>query len=492
MDGGLFQNLDFTRFDDSRPLIVDSFAGGGGASLGISWALGYGPDIAINHSESAIAIHRANHPDCIHLSKNIWQVDPLDVVRNKKVGLLWASPDCRHFSLASGGKIKSPSVRDLVWAVVLWMKRARPRIVVIENVTTLRTYGPLVNGKPCSERAGSLYKKWIGEIKRLGYKVEERELSACDYGSPTIRRRLFIVCRCDGKPIRWPEPTHGHPESDGVRSGKLKPWRTAADIIDWSLPTPSIFATSDEIRQRYGLQARRPLAPDTLARIAKGIKRYVLENPTPYIVPGSDPGMWSADDCDRSTEVAFLLQANRGVVGHAVDKPLSTLTTKGCNQQLVVASLLNMRGTDRRDAPVTEPLRTITAGGSHAALVSALLVKYFGTGQAYDVRGPVHTETTKPRFALVTVKIKGETYAIADIGLRMLQPRERFAAQGFPESYEINEGVLPDGRRVQTTAEIQGRLCGNSVCPQVAEALVRANCPDLMAEDLCVQAQEAA
>jgi DNA (cytosine-5)-methyltransferase 1 len=266
-----FWHLDVSD-EDRTELIVDSFAGGGGASTGIEMALGRSPDYAINHDPEALALHRANHPETVHLSKNIYKVDPMDVVGRRKVGLLWASPDCKHFSKAKGGKPVKREIRDLAWTVVLWAERVRPRVIILENVEEFQTWGPLVQAEkgifPCPDRKGETFHAWIAALKKHGYKVEWKELRACDYGAPTTRKRLFLIARCDGKPIVWPVATHG--------PGR-QPYRTAAShVIDWSIPCPSIFDTTEQIWDRFGVRAIRPLAENTLARIAKGVKRYDL------------------------------------------------------------------------------------------------------------------------------------------------------------------------------------------------------------------------
>ena len=534
-------------------LIVDSFAGGGGASVGIERALGRSPDIAINHDEDALAMHAVNHPSTLHLSKNIWKVDPRDHVRNRRVALAWFSPDCKHFSKAKGGKPVKKNIRDLAWVVVLWARTVRPAVIILENVEEFQDWGPVsMDGAPCKARKGQEFKRWKTELMRLGYKVEWAQLRACDYGAPTIRKRLFLVARCDGERIVWPEPTHGAPDSEEVKAGRRKPWRTAADIIDWSLPCPSIFDTAAEIKAKYGLKAKRPLAEATKRRIARGVVRYVLEAKRPFIVPLTHQGGFRGNSVDeplrtqttanrgehalvaplitgcggragqsppRSVDApmatltakpdhvlasaflarftqngvgqgadepldtvmagapkfglvaAFMAQHNTGVVGHRAEAPVSTMTQRGTQQQVVAAHLMNLRGSDRRDAYADEPLRTVSAGGNHAAIIAAFLTQYYGNGEGWSLERPTPTDTTRDRCNLVTVDIDGETYAIADIGMRMLTPRERFRAQGFPESYIIDR--RPDGSALTLTA--QGRMCGNSVCPDVAEALVRAN-----------------
>lgn len=542
-----------------RELIVDSFAGGGGASEGIELALGRSPDVAINHDREALAMHYANHPDTLHLPHNVWKVDPVEVTKGRPVGLLWASPDCKHFSKAKGGKPVKRNIRDLAWVVVRWAKQVRPRVIILENVEEFRDWGPLTeDGKPCPARKGQTFRQWEGELKRLGYKVEHRELRACDYGAPTIRKRLFLIARRDGRPIVWPKPTHGDPRSDAVKSGKLLPWRTAAEIIDWSLPCYSIFLTREEGRK---VGVNRPLAEKTMARIAKGLKRYVINNPTPFIVPTTHQGERRVPDVDeplatvtganrgeqalvapfvtyaqqgglnrsaheplhtitasrkdqncivapylvprygerptqeprtRSVEepapvivptangaslvAAFMAQHNTDMVGHDAREPVSTIVQKGCTQAVVSAGLLSLKGTERRSSSVEEPARTVLAGGGHAAHVSAFLTKYYGADQDPRLEEPLHTATTKARFGLCTVTIQGEPYVITDIGMRMLAPRELFRAQGFGDDYIIDRGRCVDtGEWITLTKTSSIRMCGNSVSPVMAEALVAAN-----------------
>lgn len=508
-----------------RELLIDSFAGGGGASTGIELALGRSPDVAINHDDIALAMHAVNHPATRHMPHNIWKVDPLAVCDGRPVGLLWASPDCRGFSKAKGGKPVKKNIRDLAWVVVRWARQVSPRVIILENVEEFQDWGPLTDDDmPCPERKGLYFKKFVNELRRLGYRVEWRELVAADYGSPTVRKRLFLIARRDGLPIVWPAPTHGKPDLLPVRAGKRLPWRTAAEIIDWSIPCPSIFDTSEQIMEQYGVRAIRPLAPATMARIAKGIKRYVLDAAEPFIVPlthGRDD--WRGHGVDEPIKTVtaahrgehalvtpFVTKFNRGATGHAMDTPLHTITTahsdthpggavplglvtaflaqhntdmvghdareavstivnKGCTQAVVSAGLVNLKGSDRRGSPVDAPAPTQCAGGWHVGEVRAFLVKYFGTDQDPRLNEPLHTCTTKDRFGLVTVH--GEPYQIVDIGMRMLTPRELFNAQGFPSSYVIDR--TPEGHAISKTNQIS--KCGNSVCPQVAAALVAAN-----------------
>lgn len=507
-----------------RELIVDSFAGGGGASTGIEMALGRSPDFAINHDAEALALHAANHPETEHLSRNIWKVNPLDVVRGRPVGLAWFSPDCKHFSKAKGGRPVKRNIRDLAWVVISWAKQVRPRVIILENVEEWQDWGPLVEispekWMPCPDRRGQTFKRWCSEMRRQGYRLECRELRACDYGAPTIRKRLFVIARCDGRPIVWPKPTHGAPSDPKVVAGKLLPWRTAAEVIDWSLPCHSIFLSREEGR---AVGVKRPLVDATLARIAKGVKRYVLEAAEPFIVPVTHQGdlrtygirepVRTITTANRGEQAlvaplvvrtdmhqsnagcvydpgepmrtittsgghavlaAFLAQHNLGMVGHDAREPVSTLTQRGSHQMVVSAGLMNMKGSARGSSSHDDPLKTICAGAVHAAEVRAFLVKYYGEGgQFQGLDEPSHTLTTKPRLGLVTVH--GEPYEIADIGMRMLTPRELFRAQGFPDSYRIE--IEFAGSPLTKSAQI--RMCGNSVCPPLAEALVRANyCP---------------
>jgi len=504
-----------------REKIVVGFAGGGGTCTGIAEALGRSPDDALNHDPVAVAMHAVNHPGTKHWCQNIWQADPAEVADGRAIGLAWFSPDCKHFSKAKGTAPKARHIRDLAWVVVSYARlprHIRPRVVMVENVEEFRTWGPLLaDGQPDQKRKGETFAKWLAEMKRLGYRAAFRESRACDYGAPTIRKRLLVIFRCDGERIVWPEPTHGAPDSAEVRAGQRLPWHTAAEIIDWSIPCPSIFARS------------RPLAEATLRRIANGLRRYVVEHASPFIIPVTHSGgptrghgldepvrtvtaahrgemaliapyistyYGAKNDRDargcsadgllgtQTTEnrhalcAAFLAQHNTGVIGRPVDAPLSTVMATGSQQAVTVGFLSHLYGSNAAGGggDPRAPLKTVTAGGEHHAAVHAFLTKYYGTGgQDQDVRAPLHTIPTHDRFGLVTVA--GETWEIADIGMRMLSPRELFRAQGFPDStiidFEFNGKPLPKSAQV--------RLCGNSVCPPWAAAHVAANCGDLAA-----------
>ena len=467
-------------------LLVDNFAGGGGASQGIYEATGRHVDIAINHDQDAISMHEINHPSTKHYCESVWDLNPREIVNGMPVGLAWFSPDCKHFSKAKGSKPVNKNIRGLAWVALRWAATVRPRVIMLENVEEFKTWGPVLkDGQPCKERKGKTFNAFINALKRQGYQVEFKELKASDYGVPTIRKRLFMVARRDGVPIVWPKPTHGNPESQDVKSGKLKPWRTAAECIDWSVPCPSIF------------ERKRPLAEKTMQRIAKGIMKFVVNNPNPFVVNEVAPFITehangSSQRNMRGNEplrticaqvkgghfalvTAFIAKHYTGVTGVEVDKPMPTVTTVDHNS-LVTASIIKFRGTNIGHK-ADEPMHTITAGGNHLGEVRAFLIKYYGNEKdGCDLNEPLHTVTGRDRFGLVT--IKGQDYQIVDIGMRMLTPRELFTAQGFPASYIID--VDKDGKKVSKTKQV-GR-CGNSVCPGLSKALVQSNMPESLSE----------
>lgn len=469
------------KIADALPLIADSFAGGGGASTGIEMALGRSPDVAINHDPVALSMHEANHPDTLHLTNSVYAVDPASLLKpGQRVGLAWFSPDCKHHSKAKGGKPLDANIRDLAWVVVHWAERVRPDVIFLENVEEFADWCPLTpEGKPNPEMKGDTFRLWVGRLKKLGYRVEWRLLKACDYGAPTIRKRLYLVARCDGRPIVWPEPTHG--------PDRPRPWIAAHEIIDWSLPCPSIFDTSEEIMAKHGLRAVRPLADNTLRRVAKGVAKYVIEAEDPFFVTYAQHGGAVRSGFDPvHTITASLKDQNQVVVpsmvqiGYGEAKgPVSTITARGTQQNIVAAHMVNMHGSGRSARDMRDPVTSICAGGNHAGLVAAFMTKYYGQGVGQTVRDPLHTIGTKDTFGVVTVNIHGQTYAITDIGMRMLTPREQFRAQGFPETYIIDRGA--DGKPMPKTHQTQ--KCGNSVCPPVAAALVRANCPHLVVDN---------
>lgn len=612
-------------------IIVDNFAGGGGASTGIEMAIGRSVDIAINHDENAIAMHETNHPDTLHYCESVFDIDPVAATGDHPVALAWFSPDCRHFSKAKGSKPVKKEIRGLAWIAIRWALAKRPRVMMLENVEEFKTWGPLLTAEDGTEhpdpaRAGETFAAFIGmlttgispdhpavaeccevlnidagcdDVRRLvaglGYVVGHKELRACDYGAPTIRRRFFMVMRCDGQPVKWPIVSHGDPKSLDVQSGKLDPYRTAAECIDWSIPCPSIF------------ERKRPLAENTLRRIARGIQRFVIDSPNPFIVKCNHTSTKTTYNCFRGQSLDEPLQTITKTHGYALvtpmiagaggseyqakprsadqpmhtilkqsraalvapiiarigqtgfggdrlayeaGKPLTTVTTKaehlvvapiiarqfgnsvghradepngtitaggGGKSQLVAtflakhfggnytgpgadlaepahtvttvdhhalvtSNLIKFRGTCKDGQPVTEPMPTITAGGLHIGEVRAFLLKYYGNEkEGVSLTDPLHTVTTNDRFGLVTVE--GIDYQIVDIGMRMLQPHELYAAQGFPSWYIIDQ----DYRGKKYAKDKQVARCGNAVPPPFAEALVRANLPEL-----CVERKEVA
>src|SRR5690554_451557 len=495
---------------------VDLFAGGGGASTGLEMSLGRPVHIAINHNPAAISMHQANHPGALHLETDVWDVDPVQVLAGRKIGWFHASPDCTHHSQAAGGQPRKKEIRDLSWVVTKWAGIGKPRIISLENVKQIRNWGPLIAKRckltrrvvkldgtvaapgervpreqqfliPDPKRRGSTWRRFLAELKALGYEVEYRLLKACDYGAPTSRERLFLVARRDGQPIVWPEPTHAAKPTKGQQ-----PYRTAAECIDWSMPSQSIFGR------------KKPLADATMRRIARGIQREVIERAQPFIVPIANWSREAVHPVDQplntitawprggsfALATAFLAQANGGfntTHSKGLDGPMTTITNTGSQQQLVAANLVHMRGNcDARS--LNDPLHTISAGGQHHALVelelspevqegalrcAAFMINYYGNGDARSVQAPLDTITTRDRLALVTVWIGGDPYMIVDICLRMLQPHELYAAQGFPPNYIIDRGH--DGRRFTKSEQVH--MCGNSVSPPPMAAIARANDP---------------
>lgn len=585
----LFTQPAYTTQDE---IIVDLFAGGGGASTGIAMALGRDPEAAVNHNPKAIQMHMMNHPFTEHFTEDVWAISPSWVTNGRPVGLLWASPDCTHFSKAKGGSLhRCERIRSLAEVITdKWVREAKPRVIIMENVEEFKTWCDLIpafdkKGKPKYNKKtglremvpdptkidekgfGNRFKNWVRKFKRAGYKIQWRELRACDYDTPTIRKRLFIVARCDGLQIVFPKPTHGDPKSKEVKSGKLLPWRTAAECIDFSLPCPSIFNTRAENKAQYDLWTQRPLADDSLTRIAKGVFKFVVNNPDPFIVSyygpknenefrgqdinsplatqttanrhalvtpfltefanASNPRVFNAEEPLR-TQCAqvkgghfavvsgFLAKNYTGVVGVPFTDPVPTVTTIDHNSviaahiersfsqskgnsataplgtitanyggkcALVSSHIAKYRG-GNVGSKTDEPLHTVSAQGLHHAEVRAFLLKYYGSGIGQDLNDPLHTVTSKDRFGLVTVN--GEEYFIADIGIRMLSPRELYRAQGFPEDYIIDH--ILDGSKL--TKADQVRMVGNSVCPPLAAALVTANCADMAATNHIEQVRE--
>lgn len=576
-------------------LIVDNFAGGGGASTGIEMATGYSVDIAINHDPEAIKMHKANHPNTKHYCENVWAVDPVKACNGHPVALAWFSPDCKHFSKAKGGKPKDKFIRGLAWVACRWAGLVRPRVIMLENVEEFKTWGPLGRRHhPIKAKQGETFQKFVQQLTDLGYEVQFRELIAADYGAPTMRKRFFMIARCDGKPIVWPEPTHAPADSEEVKAGLKKPYVGAYTQLDFSLPCPSIFDTSEEIKEKYGIRAVRPLAQKTMDRIARGFIKFVLNNPKPFIIQCNHGGERRPNDIrepmptitgkhgygivepymvqigqtgfakDRSKDVReplttivsknehcliepmlapymgtnttnhpggnckdpihtittgnqqclispTLIQyhsetskdgvrgqtikdpimtvdsSNRyGLVasflhkyydggykgaGETVENPLPTVTAWDHNS-VVTANLIQMNNhCDGKD--IRQPLPTITAGDGHFGEVRAFLIKYYGQGTGQDIEQPLDTVTARDRFGLVT--IEGVDYQIVDIGLRMLEPRELYGCQGFPDDYIIDHDYT--GKTYPRSEQV--RRCGNAVCPPIPAALVRANLSEL-------------
>ena len=358
-------------------MIIDSFAGGGGASTGIEQALGRSPDVAINHSGPALALHAANHPETLHLNSNIWDVRPREVTKGRHVGLLWASPDCKHFSKAKGGAPRDRNIRDLAWVIVDWAEQVKPDVILMENVEEFTTWGPIgEDGQPIKEFEGLTFADWKARLRKAGYKLDHRELRACDYGAPTIRKRFFLIARRDGRRIVWPKPTHGDPNSQAVRKGKLLPWRTAAECIDWDLPCPSIFDSKEEIWEELSLRAVRPLKPNTLARVARGIHRYVIEAERPFIVNLTHGG--------RAEDVAEPFRTITGA--HRGEKAVIVPSIVGCGGR---AGQSRPRGGD-------EPFATVTAKADACIATATLapsLTRFNGGATGQDLRDPMFTVT---------------------------------------------------------------------------------------------------
>lgn len=543
-------------------IIVDNFAGGGGASTGMELATGRVVDIAINHDPDAILMHRTNHPHTTHYQASVWDVDPVEVCRGRPVGLAWFSPDCKHFSKAKGGKPVDKNIRGLAWIVLRWAGTVRPRVIILENVEEFQTWGPVRKGKPVKKLTGQTFRKWLDQLRNLGYDVEWRELVAADYGAPTTRKRFFLIARCDGRPIVWPTPTHAPADSPEVKAGLRKPWRSAAEIIDWSLPTPSIFDTKESIREKYNLAAQRPLRPNTMARVARGVDKFVIKTASPLPgggqplggVPGQDPGEplqtvtakhgygvaspvlapWTVTNTTNSTGhpasepvdtartgggggqmflsaslVQYHTEQGERVRGQGLDAPLLTVdasnryglstvclekyygtaTGQGAGEPLhtitakdregvVAAHMVKLKGTNL-GGPVSEPVQTITAGGGHFGVVTTMIAPVSPGADLKNWPKIRELLNTYCGYGLkedevILFQITGGLYFMADIGLRMLTPRELYRANGFPDDYIIDRDYT--GKEYGKAKQVA--RCGNAVPPPFATALVRANLPE--------------
>lgn len=596
----------FAQETMTEEIIVDNFAGGGGASTGIELATGRQVAIAINHDPDAILMHRTNHPYTEHLQASVWDVDPKSVCRGRPVGLAWFSPDCKHFSKAKGAALVDRKIRGLAWITLRWAAEVRPRVIILENVEEFQTWGPVRKGKPVKKLAGTTFRRFISQLEALGYTVEFRELVAADFGAPTSRKRFYMIARCDDKPIVWPKPTHSKTGAEG-----LSKWRCAAEIIDWSLPCPSAFASKAEIMAEYGLRAVRPLAKNTMRRIIRGVDKFTIRSGKPFIVS------------HKPLLAPMTVTNTSNSVGATAGEPVHTVTTAG-NQMLVTPSLVSIGQTGggdrirdiREPVPTTvskqeaclvapaliqyhteqaehvrasglgAPINTVDASNRYG-LTCANLVEYYTGGRPLDIQDPMHTVTSHDREAVIAahiakyyggvigekaddplptvtaidhnavcaahvVKFKGDDlghgakeplqtvtasagefavckahlakmhgsddlghwpeirallnefcgytlaedevllleigenlYYIADIGLRMLSPRELYNAMGFPPDYIIDRDYLGNeyGRSKQVAR------CGNAVCPPVASALVRANLPEWRGKKIATMAE---
>ena len=575
-------------------IIVDNFAGGGGASTGIELATGRVVDIAINHDPDAILMHRTNHPHTTHYQASVWDVDPVEVCRGRNVGLAWFSPDCKHFSKAKGGKPVDKNIRGLAWIVLRWAGTVRPRVIILENVEEFQTWGPVRKGKPVKKLTGQTFRKWLAQLRDLGYDVEWRELVAADYGAPTTRKRFFLVARCDGRPIVWPTPTHAPAGSPEVKEGLRKPWRSAAEIIDWSLPTPSIFDTKESIREKYNLTAQRPLRPNTMARVARGVDKFVIKTAAPFLVVVNHSGEFRGQDPEEPLQTVtskhgygvaspmlapWTVTNTTNSTGHPASEPVDTARTGGGGGQMFLSASLVQYHTEQgervRGQGLDAPLLTVDASNRYG-LSAVCLEKYYGTATGQGAGEPVHTITAKDRegvvaaslskfyggvvgaemsqplptvtsidhnavqmahmvklkgtnlggpvsepvqtitaggghFGVVTTyvapvspgadlknwpeirellntycgyslkenevilfRISGSLYFMADVGLRMLTPRELYRANGFPDDYIIDRDYT--GKEYGKAKQVA--RCGNAVPPPFATALVRANLPE--------------
>lgn len=584
------------RLDD---IYIDSFAGGGGASTGIELATGQPITIAINHDESAIMMHKRNHPQTKHYKEDVWLVDPVEATQGRHVRLAWFSPDCKHFSRAKGAALVDKRIRGLAWIVLRWAGLVKPDVIMLENVPEFVTWCPVRKGKPVKKKRGETYQKWLKQLTALGYVVESRVLCAADYGAPTIRTRFCLVARCDGEPIVFPKQTHAKADSEEVKQGRLKPWRAAAEIIDWGLPCYSIFESKEQIKAKYGARVVRPLRPNTQRRIAKGLDKFVLKSDKPFIVPyivsnnqnnvphSIEEPLPTITTGNRNlllnpTVAPFIAQQKYNNAPQDVQQPLSTVTSVGAHE-LITPSLIQyhteQNGEDVRGQGMDEPLRTVDASNRYG-LSAMHLTQYFGGeghyhsveeplatitameregvtaaylsewyGNARDalpVNQPLATITAKDREALTVAHIahfkgkdKGQSpseplmtvtacdgqfaevtttvikydpatnpdlsfwpdirtllnehcgyhladdelllmnignakYYLADIGLRMLSPRELYDAMGFPHDYIIDTDI--NGNPIKRADQVA--RCGNAVCPPLARAMVQANLPE--------------
>jgi DNA (cytosine-5)-methyltransferase 1 len=458
-------------------MIVDNFAGGGGASTGITMAIGRHPDVAINHSPEAVALHRANHPGTEHLCQSVWKADPADVVGRRKVGLAWFSPDCKHFSKAKGGAPVKRNIRDLAWVVVLWAKTVKPRVLMLENVEEFQTWGPLgEDGRPCPARSGTTFRHWVRELKRLGYAVEWRELRACDYGAPTIRKRLFVIARCDGAPIVWPAPTHG--------PGLPLPWRTAAECIDWSIPVPSIF------------ERRRELAEATQRRIAHGIRRYCVDAANPYIVSLTHQGegfrgqgiddpfatVTAANRGEKALVVPVMGYAQQGGATRPADAPLHTITASRKDQNQVVTAVLasvahadvspaGVRRWGKGYRDIRDPMTSVLAGGGTTALVAATLATLRNNATGDDLERPLRTITAGGEHHALVAAFMAQHNGNGVIGRALDDPMATVTTSGSQQQPVTVTLSHEDQARAERVTAFLIKFYGTAIGQDLAEPL---------------------
>ena len=496
-----------SQIDIFDEIIVDNFAGGGGASTGIELAAGRPVAIAINHAPDAILLHKTNHPYTEHLQASVWDVDPVAVCRGRPVGLAWFSPDCKHFSKAKGAALVDRNIRGLAWIVLRWAALVRPRVIMLENVEEFQTWGPVRKGKPVKSKAGQTFQKWKQQLSDLGYVIDHRELVAADYGAPTTRKRFVLVARCDGKPIRWPERTHAPRDSEEVKSGKCLPWRAASEIIDWTIPGYSIFESKQKIMEQYGVKVVRPLAENTMRRVIRGVDKFTIRSGNPFLVSrnaanliqyhteqsenvraaGLGTPINTVDASNRyGLTCANLVEYYGNGVPLDISEPMHTVTAHD-REALTAAHIVEFKGQDIGQS-VSAPLRTITSSAGEFARCFAVLVKSGGSfGHWPEIRELLNRYCgyALSEDDVILLLIGGAYYYIADITLRMLTPRELYNAMGFPPDYIIDHDYM--GNAYGKTKQVA--RCGNAVCPPLAEAMVRANLPEWCGEKITTMAQ---
>ena len=476
------------QIDIFDEIIVDNFAGGGGASTGIELAAGRPVAIAINHDPDAILLHKTNHPYTEHLQASVWDVNPVEVCRGRPVGLAWFSPDCKHFSKAKGKALRDRKIRGLAWIVLRWAGTVRPRVIMVENVEEFQTWGPVRKGKPVKKHAGKTFQKWKQQLLDLGYVIEHRELIAADYGAPTTRKRFVLVARCDGKPIVWPERTHAPRGSEEVKSGKCKPWRSAAEIIDWSLPSYSIFASKQEIKEKYGVNAVRPLADNTLRRVIRGVDKFTIKSGKPFIVECNHGGEGYARSAVEPVNtitgkytggvtepvmIPYTFSNTGGSVGSDTGQPVHTIRTAG-GQVLSAANLIQYHTEQTenvRASGLSAPIQTVDAANRYG-LTCANLVEYYGNGNPIDASDPLHTVTARDREGVVSAHI--QKFFGGVIGQDATEP--------MPTVTAVDHNALCAAHVVKFKGQELGQHPGNTLNTITAQGLEYAECRAVLAK----------